>query len=84
MFSANKKFMGHVPMGRCPGTNGVVGDWNEDRGGMARTEGRERSERPEWVIRPEFLPGAGDWKTLRNVLPCNAWLAAFLDLGKRF
>jgi hypothetical protein len=23
---------------------------------------------------PEFLPGAGDWKTKRNVLPCNVWL----------
>jgi hypothetical protein len=35
--------MGHVPMGRGLGTNGVVGDWNENRGGTARTEGREKS-----------------------------------------
>jgi hypothetical protein len=27
-------------------------------------------------MQPEFLPGAGDWKTRRNVLPCNDWLAA--------
>jgi hypothetical protein len=42
-FVTNKKFMGHVPTGRGPGTNSVVGDWNESRGGMARTEGREKS-----------------------------------------
>jgi hypothetical protein len=41
--TANKKFMGHVPMGRGPGMNRVVGDWNENRGGTARTEGREKS-----------------------------------------
>jgi len=30
---------------------------------------------PDRFERPEFLPGAGDWKAKRNVLPCNAWLA---------
>jgi hypothetical protein len=68
--------MGHVPTGRSPGTNGVVGEWNVNRGGTARTEGRGRSERPGLFMQPEFLPGAGDWKGRRNVLPCNAWLDA--------
>jgi hypothetical protein len=47
------------------GTRGVVGDWSVNRGGTARTEGRDRSERPEWFMQPEFLPGAGDWKDRR-------------------
>jgi hypothetical protein len=42
-----------------------VGDWNVNGGGTARTEGLDRSERPEWFMRPEFLPGAGDWKDRR-------------------
>jgi hypothetical protein len=29
---------------------------------------------PDRFVQPEFLPGAGDWKGRRNVLPCNAWL----------
>jgi hypothetical protein len=29
-------------------------------------------------MRPEFLPGAGDWKATRHVLPCNAWLVPIL------
>jgi hypothetical protein len=43
----------------------VVGDLNENRGGTARTEGRAKSCSPDRFKQPEFLPGAGDWKTLR-------------------
>jgi hypothetical protein len=31
---------------------------------------------PDRFVPPEFLPGAVDWKTGRNVLPCNDWLVA--------
>jgi hypothetical protein len=43
----------------------VVGDWNVNRGGTARTEGRDRSERPGRFMQPEFLPAAGDWRAPR-------------------
>jgi hypothetical protein len=52
----------------------VVGDWNDNGGGTARTEGWDRSERPEGFMQPEFLPEAGDWKTPRYGLWCNDWL----------
>jgi len=53
----------------------VVGDWNENGGGTARTEGRAKSCGPDPFMQPEFLPGAGYWKTLRYGLWCNDWLA---------
>jgi hypothetical protein len=60
----------------------VVGDWNGNGGGTARTEGRAESSGPDRFMRPEFLPVAGDWKTPRYGLWCNDWLDAKLAIIK--
>ncbi len=45
-------------MGGQDGTDGVVGNWNENRGGVSRTERGKTSGSPATSFR-EFLTGAG-------------------------
>ena len=48
----------HLPTGGHDGTDGVEGNWNENRGGVSRTERGKVSESPTTSVR-EFLTGAG-------------------------
>ncbi len=45
-------------MGGHDGTDGVEGNWNENRGGVSRTERGKTSGSPATLAR-EFLTGAG-------------------------
>ena len=51
-----------------PGTPSVVGDWNENRDGAARTERRELHHLVNSVGRREFLPGVGRLERTRHGL----------------
>jgi hypothetical protein len=47
-----------MPTGGHDGTDGVEGNWNENRGGASRTERGKTSGSPATSVR-EFLTGAG-------------------------
>jgi len=66
-----------LPTGGHDGTDGVEGNWNENRGGVSRTERGKTSGSPVTSVR-EFLTGAGNWKTTRNGLGFNDSLAFVL------
>jgi hypothetical protein len=48
----------HLPTGGHNGTDGVVGNWNGNRGGASRTERGKTSGSPATSVR-EFLTEAG-------------------------
>jgi hypothetical protein len=65
---------------RC-GTGSVVGDWNGNRGGVARTERRGPSELQAKPGRREFLPGTGrleshtSWARFQRLVGPRTWIA---------
>ena len=68
-----------MPTGRGTGTIGVVGGWNGNRAGTARTERRFNLLHSEPVqYAANSCLEAGDWKTTRHGLAFGDWLGKFL------